>query len=78
MLEDRNDVFRSSFFEEMRPSGWIEVLGPEHGDEILVAKLSRRSVSAEVVLAFVRALPVHICADTIRFRRQALNTRPNG
>ena len=52
MLGDRNDVFRSGFLKEARPCCRIEMLGPKHRNEILVAKFCRRTVGAEVVLVF--------------------------
>src|SRR6266849_997734 len=70
MLEDRNDVLRSGFLEETRPSCGIEMLRPEHWDEILVTKLCQRAISAKVVVVFVRALTVHIARIPFASKRR--------
>src|SRR6266404_1421100 len=53
MLKNANNILRASFFEEARPSGGIEALGAEHGDEILVTEFCKRAIDGEMVLVFV-------------------------
>src|SRR5256885_16415819 len=60
VLEHGNDISRSGVLEESRPRDRVELLGPKHRNEVLVAEFVLRPVSSNMVLVFFRALDVHL------------------
>ena len=59
MFGHGNHIFGTGSLEQFHPFVGIELLGLEHGDEVLVAELGVGTVGFDVVLVFVGALLVH-------------------
>ena len=55
MFENGDHIFSASVFKQPSPCTWIELLGPESGNEILVAEFVLRAVGLEMMLVLGRA-----------------------
>src|SRR5271163_2312026 len=60
MFEYRNNVPCSGVFEELCPGLRIEVLGFEHREEVLIAKLRQWTVRCHMMLIDRRSFLVHL------------------
>ncbi len=60
VLGDRDDVPGAGLAKQMGPGARIEVIGREHGNEILVAELGLRAVGRDVMLELARAELIHV------------------
>src|SRR5271168_556579 len=60
MFGDGDDVFGAGFFEEVGPSGGVEMFGFEHGDEVFVAEFIDGAVGGEVVFVLFGIFAIHV------------------
>ena len=77
VFKDRNDILRTRVFEQLCPGLRIVMLGLEHGDEILVAKLGQRAVRSRRDAYFPPIPRDTSGADTTHCRKQERNRRPS-
>ena len=78
VLGDGDDVTGAGLLEEIHPGVGVEVLGFEHGDEVLVAEPGLGAVSGDVVLVGFVSGGRTCCGSTTRFRMPERSRRPSG